>query len=362
MIDKYLYEYIYLFICIFFLIWYLRDYKIPNVSNGKQKGISLTIFIIVVVFSTLIGIRPMSVGSDTIQYAQQYYFVKGEPFSWQSNTDNILFDNLFAFFGSLNLDISSFFIFIATIYFSCIAFASKKMFPQNTEIAFFSYLVAFSTFSYGTDGIKAGAGAAIFLVAMAYREKKMTSILLALISIGFHHSMVVAVYAYIISLLYKNTRMYFFGWAFATVIAIMHINVFQEIFAGFADETGKDYLTTSDGYMTGFRPDFILYSAMPVLIGYIMFVKRMVRNDVYEFLLRIYLTTNSVWMLCMYASYTNRIAYLSWFMYPFVLLYPYLSISLGPYQVKETKTVVQYHMWFTAFMVIIYYGLMPLLR
>ena len=359
--TSYLYEYIYLLVCAIFLLTFLKRYRIPDIVFNNQVVSSVVNFI-VIILTIFIGTRPVYVGSDTVQYTQHYQFILGEPFSWTNNAENLLFDNLFAFFGSLYLEIDVFFIVIAAIYFMCIAIATKKLFPQNQEIAFFSYLVAFSTYSYGTDGIKAGAGAAIFLVALAYRDRKALSILLALISIGFHHSMVVVVYAYIISYFYKNTKMYFYGWILATLIAIAHIGVFQEFFASYADDKGKDYLTISDGFMTGFRPDFILYSAMPVLVGYIMYIKRNVRDTIYELWLRMYLMTNSVWMLCMYASYTNRIAYLSWFMYPFVLLYPYLAMNVGPYQVKEGKIVVKYHMWFTIFMVVVYYGLLPLIR
>lgn len=361
MIPPFLYEYIYLLVCAIFLLTFLEKYKMPD-CFAKKQVLASTIVLTVLTLIIFIGTRPEFVGSDTTQYIQGYYFFRGESFRWVSDAENLLFDNLYAFLGCMDLDIVVFFLIIATIYFSSIAIATKKLFPQNQEIALFSYLVAFSTFSYATDGIKAGAGAAIFLVALAYRDKKILSIMLTLASVGFHHSMVVAVYAYIISYFYKNTKMYFYGWVFATLIAIAHIGVFQEIFASYADERGKDYLTGAGGFMTGFRPDFILYSAMPVLVGYIMYIKRNIRNDIYELWLRMYLTTNSVWMLCMYASYTNRIAYLSWFMYPFVLLYPYLAMNVGPYQVKEGKKVVKYHLWFTVFMVVVYYGLLPLMR
>lgn len=357
MIASYLYQYIYLIVCAYLLLFALRRYR--DTDDLKKNVIKPLIVLMVITLTVFIGTRPVNVGSDTIQYIQHYYFAQGEAFEWDSETDNLFFDNLFAYLGSLDLDISVFFLIIAAIYFTCIAIASKKLFPQNQEIAFFSYLVAFSTFSYATDGIKAGAGAAIFLVALAYCDKKILSILLALISVGFHHSMVVVVYAYIISYFCKNTKMYFYGWVFATLVAIAHIGVFQEIFASYADDKGKGYLT-GESFLTGFRPDFIIYSAMPIVVGYIMYVKRKLRNPIYELLLRLYMTTNSVWMLCMYASYTNRIAYLSWFMYPLVLLYPYLSMNIGTFQKSEGKRVIEYHLYFTLFMQFVYYGILSL--
>ena len=356
MIAPYLYSYIYLIVCSLFLVVY-SNYYTKSVSNTSKVNVSALLVFFVPILAVFIGTRPESVGSDTTQYMQLYEFEQGRVFQWDKDAQNLIFDNLFSLFSSWELDIEWFFILIAMIYFGSIAVACKKLFPQKQEIAFFSCLLAFSTFSYATDGIKAGAAASIFLVALAYRRNMALSVALALLSIGFHHSMKVVAYAYVIVYFYKNTKMYFYGWLFATFIAIAHIGAFQEIFASYADEKGKDYLA-GGGFMTGFRPDFILYSAMPIVVGYIMYVKRKIRNDAYELWLRLYLMTNSIWMLCMYASYTNRIAYLSWFLYPIVLIYPYLNNNMGTFRKKEGRNVIMYHMLFTIFMEIVYYGLM----
>ena len=68
-----------------------------------------------------------------------------------------------------------------------------------------------------------------------------------------------------------------------------------------------------------------------------------------------YTFTNSVWMLCMYAEYTNRIAYLSWFMYPFVLIYPLICENWGIQKYRTLLKIMMCHLGFTLFMQIIYY-------
>ena len=301
-----------------------------------------------------IGLRPKSVGADTSQYIQNYEYEKGIVFQLNYDTENVIFDNLFTYLGSQNYDISELFLIMAFIYFACIYVACRRLFPQSQEIAFFSYLMAFSTFSYSVNGMKAGVGAALFLVALAYREKILLSIAFAALSIGFHHSMIVVAIAYVISYFYKSTKNFIYGWLLCTLMAIAHISFFQVLFASFASDKANEYLT-GVGYITGLRLDFILYSAMPILIGYIMLFKKNIRNELYELWLRMYLTTNSAWMLCMYASYTNRIAYLSWFMYPIVLLIPYYSIKTSNNQFVVGKKVVLYHLFFTLFMTLIYY-------
>ena len=128
-----------------------------------------------------------------------------------------------------------------------------------------------------------------------------------------------------------------------------------------ADEQGQGYLGTVDGEAShGFRPDFIFYSAFPVISGYYAVFKHGYRSTTYQCLFNTYLIVNSIWMLCMYASYTNRIAYLSWLMLPVVLVYPFFDKSFVPNQYRKLNTVAGMHLGFTLAMQIIYYGLLKL--
>lgn len=353
------YQYIYLLLCTVKLTKSLRFAKNPSSLVSNVNSLHIESHIGFVFFLILwLGLRPVTRQfGDTAAYNEMYQFVYGVPFKFTFLTGNIIFDNLFSFWGSLRLPISSFFILIAAIYFLCIYLASRKLFPENSNIAFFSYLVGFSTYAYGTNGIKAGAAAAIFLVALAYKENKKLFFLLVLVSMGFHHSMFVVGIACVMSCFIKKTKLFFFGWLFALVIAALHINYFQDLFSSFGGDSAADYLKGQGEvvYMTGFRVDFILYSFAPVLIGYHVCFRQRIRNDKYEFLLRMYLTTNAVWMLCMYASFTNRIAYLSWLMYPFVLIYPYFAIRTSRNQIVIGKKVAVCHLYFTLFMDVIFY-------
>ena len=237
------------------------------------------------------------------------------------------------------------------------------MFPRDTLAAYLVFLAAFSTFSYGTNGIKAGAAGAIFLMAMSYRDNLKICIPLIFVSWGFHHSMIMTVVAFALTLIYKNPKVYFAGWCFCLLIAMAHITFFQELFAGIlsdsGDSSGANYLYAVDsewGGKGGFRVDFVIYSAMPILVGYwAVYKKRLQLSKIYTCLLNLYMTLNGTWMLCMYASFTNRIAYLSWFLYPVVLIYPYLNENWGPRRYKDFSMVMLAHLGFTLFMMFIYY-------
>lgn len=338
-------------------ILYIPKYRIANsYHRNSPPGGGVLVLILFIVF---IGYRPISeVFADMRQYQGIYERWDGF-FIFDIHAENVIYDNLMYYFASISFPPTMFYPLIACIYYSCTFFACRKLFNDNYLQAFIVFLGAFSTFSYGTNGIKAGAAAAIFLLAIAYRKSLWLSMVLAMISLGFHHAMQLPIVAFISSLIYKNSKVYFVFWCFCLLMAVTHISSFQALFANLSDEKGMSYLNTvnSDwGGKSGIRIDFIIYSAMPVLIGYYaIFHKKIHISDTYKFLLNMYLITNGVWMLCMYANYTNRIAYLSWFMYPIVLIYPYLNEKWGPMQYVTFTQVAFLHLGFSLFMHFIYY-------
>lgn len=330
--------------------------NLREISRSNPLGLLLIVFFLAV----FIGLRPLSyVFVDMMNYNTDYYaFFYGQPWVLDLSAGNYIFDNLFAWLGSMQLDISCLFLIMASLYFGGMAWACYKSFNSQAILAFLVCLAAFSTFSYGTNGIKAGVAGSFFLLALAYRKQKALALFFLVCSLGFHHSMVMPIVAYIMAWGYKNSKMYFLGWCMAFLMAAGHVTFFQNLFAGMSDESGADYLKSNGtdwGGKTGFRIDFIIYSAMPILIGYWAIFKKKVKSESYQFILNVYLTTNAVWMLCMYANFNNRIAYLSWFMYPIVLIYPLLKMPISSRQHLILKRVVLGHLGFTLFMTYIYY-------
>ena len=321
-------------------------------SRNDFPGILLTILLTI-----FIGFRPLAAHyfGDMHNYVQFYNILyEGEKFYFSWDTENFIFDNLFAWWGSEQLGYTSFFVLIAAIYFSAAYWGISRLFPDNKLAAYLVFLSALSTFSYATNGIKAGAATSLFILALGYRDNLKLCIPLILLSWGFHHSMIMVVAAFVLTLFVNNPKVYFIGWIFCFICAAAHISVFAEFFSRFTTEQGANYLLTeggNEGTKGGFRIDFILYSSMPVLIGwYAMFKKKLQLSPLYKNLLNLYLCLNGVWMLCIYANFTNRIAYLSWFMYPIVLIYPFLQEKWGKNKYKIYGIVMLCHLSFTLFM------------
>lgn len=332
----------------------LREFR-PSRTDAIAGGVVLLLIV-------FIGLRPVSgrYFVDMANYVMYYeHIYEGTRFVYEWDTENKIFDNLFAWWGSERLGYTSFFVCIATIYFGAAYGGIRKLFPNHRLTAYFVFLAALSTFSYATNGIKAGAAASLFILAMGYRENLKVCIPLVLLSLGFHHSMIMVVAGFALTLFVKHPKYYFFGWCFCSLMAAAHITAFVQLFAGYTTEHGANYLLTEggdEGTNGGFRIDFILYSAMPILVGWFaVFKKKMNLSPLYKDLLNLYLCLNGVWMLCMYANFTNRIAYLSWFLYPIVLIYPFLNEQWGKTRYKTFAYVMLGHLGFTLFMNIIYY-------
>lgn len=351
------YKYIYLFLIVVISFGAFRrysSYRMDRIDSNIVENQILTILLCV--FITLfIGMRPAStVFVDMAGYASQWHLWALPQYTFQWDAENLLFDNIRIFMSSAEMPYEWFFLLISAIYFGCMYFACRRLFPQDTLFAFLVFLAAFSTFSYGTNGIKAGSAASIFMLALAYHDKPVVTVALALISWGFHHSMVMVVASYLVVYFYHKPKWFFTFWVFSVLVAALHISVFQGLFASMADESGADYLQMQS-HGRGFRIDFILYSAMPVLVGYYAIYKKKIESNPYNIFLCLYLMTNAIWMLCMYAEFTNRIAYLSWFQYPVVLIYPFLKEHWGANQYPLVKKVAYGHLGFTLFMNFVFY-------
>ena len=169
MIPAYLYKYIYLLLVTVLTLTVVKYRRSLKVNESIIGSALLCLFMVL-----FIGFRPVSIYFvDMVNYAN-WWGGTWWGFDWE--TENLLFDNLFQYMGSIFPDGTVFFVLMAAIYFTGMLIVCRKLFPSNTLIVFLVCLAAFSTFSYGTNGIKAGAAASLFLVALAYRNNIVVSI------------------------------------------------------------------------------------------------------------------------------------------------------------------------------------------
>lgn len=136
-----------------------------------NKGIFLFLFFFVIV---LFGTRPLTFVyfGDTEVYAAMYQFIGSTSLAELNWDKDWLFDLLMYLFNQLGLSVHIFFLFVASVYVGCSAWACKRLFGSSAYLAFLFVVGSFSFYGYGVNGIRNGMAAALTLLAFSYLKIK----------------------------------------------------------------------------------------------------------------------------------------------------------------------------------------------
>src|SRR5690606_19994308 len=224
------------------------------------------------------------------------------------------------------------------------------------------FLVSFSFWTYGVNGIRNGAACSFFLWGLCYERKKILMAIFFFLAIFFHKTLMLPVLAYVVTYIYSNPKFFFVGWLLCIPLSLAASGFWIGLFAslGFGDDRLSGYLTSSPGDATfsgtGFRWDFLFHSAFAVFAGWYFVFKRNFKDSIYNQLLTTYLICNGFWILVIQTNYSNRFAYLSWCMMPIVIIYPLLNNQFFPNQHFMIGKVMAIYFSFTYLMYYIYYS------
>lgn len=248
--------------------------------------------------------------------------------------------------SSNSMDVQGFYLLSAILYVGLPLFTFKKWFGKYAFFAMATFVTAFSFWSFGINCMRNGIATSIFIFALGYKDKKLLFYMLILLSITFHKAMLLPSLAYIIANNYHNTKVVFFFWLSTIPISLLIGHQLEPLVRDFfsADTIIAD--ARAQTYFSGekqtfiveqrFRLDFIMYSAIPIIVALFQIYKKNIYSSTYNLLLRLYLLTNGAWILLIYVPYTDRLAYLSWFLMPILLIYPFM---LEPTIARKTKAV-----------------------
>lgn len=326
---------------------------LENYSKNKLQAPKLTGFLVLFAVIFYMGLRPLNKGymGDTGTYLDVFNKVANG--SMSTFFENELGFEMLMKFCALYLDAIFFFLICAFIYVYLHYLVAKKLFKKYWYIGFVVFISSFSFWAYGTNGIRNGLAASIVLYAFTFENKKVWGITIALTGVLFHKSMLLPVMAYILTFFYNNRVAYIRLWLLSIPLSLVVGGAFEVFFAslGFGDER-IGYLV--DGNInddvfaySGFRWDFLLYSASAVFIGWYFIVKKNFNDQLYHRIFNVYLISNTFWILIIRANFSNRFAYLSWFMMGLVIIYPFLKQQMIPNQARKTAIVVFVYFMFT---------------
>lgn len=351
-----------LFLAIVFIFTIINYYRIKQLtsfgllrSRIREGGV----FLLAIAFVLIVGLRPVSSAfGDTVNYAYLYEML-GDVSSYTDilSGDEIIF-NSFMFHCSKVMDVSFFFLIIEVIYVVPIYLACKKLAGNNSSIMMLFCVAAFSFFSYGVNGIRNGMACSLIILALSLIQgdtrDKVFCIILCLLAIGSHKSTVLPVICMLLALFIKNPRVMFLFWLGSILLSLVAGSQIENFFVSLGfDDRMETYLNADEETMeqfstAGFRLDFLLYSCVPIVMGWYLIFRKRIYNKTYLLLLGTYIFANAFWIMVIRSSFSNRFAYLSWFLYPMVLSYPLLKLSIWKKtQGRNTGLIMLGHYAFT---------------
>lgn len=361
-----LYQPLYWIIIAILTFAYYRNIRHLPMPIAFDKGKYWIMVLIALGFTFVVGLRPVSpYFGDTVNYAYSYDWMIGDPKPTEDSRGELIWSVMMWWFAQ-HFSVNIFFLFVEVLYVVPLIIACKKLAPNRPEIMLLFTMSAFSFFSYGTNGIRNGMACSLIILALALMRGKMwekiVAGLLAFVAFNCHRSTALPILCMVVCLFYGNTKHYIYFWVASIILSLVAGGWVESLFTGLGfDDRLDSYSTMSEEEeemfsSLGFRWDFLLYSSMPIVLGWYIVFKRGIRDKEYSYLLNSYIACNAFWVMMIRASYSNRFAYLSWFLYPIVLAYPLLKL---PVFKEDNNRNVAYilaaHTGFTLFMALIYY-------
>lgn len=342
--DPILYYYIvqttyWIFIAIGLIFAFAAMFLFPSKDERKSLVFALLLALIAI---WRIGCLPAQKGYywDREAYAANFLSASYSEYHFElfSGHDQLLglINHIFAPF----LDLTGYFYVMALLYVGIYFIGTYRMSVVNVVWLFAIIIMSMGFIGYGNNTMRAGLAISFIVLGLSLYNSLPRMLICFALALMTHFSMVIPISMILISKYYNNTRLFFWIWILAIPISFVAGNYFNEIFSSWTEDQRTQYLTTENtGYKQGFRIDFILYSLAPLAVGAYYIFKCKYKSLFYRNIYNAYVLTNAFWILVIRANFTDRFAYLSWFLIPFVLAYPL---------VKQPHLVRKPNIWMSA--------------
>lgn len=325
-------------------------------ENNPRQGLMPT-FIVFVLITLFWGLRSKFgwYPGDTIPYLwgwdlsandASYAQVKAQGDEW-------IWVAIQRFVRSLGGDFAAFCTFTVILYVGIMTWAAHRFINSHLWLVFLFLISSFSFSQYGVNGVRNGIATSLVMLGISFlAEKNLRGYAVALFTFvaGYyiHHSIYLsAICALLATFVIRKPKVALFLWFIAIPVSLITGDTVGDFFSalGFDDRMEKYFITFREQDMsgfayTGFRWDFLLYSALPVLMIWYTTIKRNFEDRTYNIIAVTYLLANAAWILVIRAAFSNRFAYLSWFLYPIVIAYPLLRFHLWDDQDKKTALIL----------------------
>lgn len=321
-------------------------------SSIYMHGKSWCIFLLLLAV-LCIGLLPVpwNSGADRELYAAS--FMQMSKFEALPSFKNDALFGIYQWVCGLVLNYHVWFLLTSLIYVGIHYLMSQKLGERYAFPLFLMFCTGFLFYAYGTNTLRAGLAASFLLLALIHMERLFLFTICLLTAINIHFSMALPALCMVIAKYYNNSRLYIGIWGFSIILSAALGSTFEAWFAQLIPDQRTSYLMVAAGdthYKVGFRIDFILYSLAPIAMGWYYIVKKGIYDKTYSLLFNTYILANTFWVLVIRANFSDRFAYLSWFLYPVVLIYPALKYQIWKNHHGKIALIVFLHASFTYLM------------
>lgn len=354
------YYFVYLLIIMMFTVNHFsllnrcHGYAVINQEYGYKSLVLLSVF-----FILFYGLRPLVSGfGDTLNYYRTYVFIQDfGAFNMDGDTEasrDFLF-YILMFSCAQIMDAHFFFTICIFLYVVLMFVGCRKIDHRHGALFMLFCYGAYEFYPFAVNGIRNGIACSFAILALACLCKKETLLAIAfsLTAIGFHKSAILPIITMFFTYYVSKPKYMYMAWLGAIVVSLAIGGYIDNLLSAITyDERLAQNLQDDDANGVimehRFRWDFLLYSSMPILLGWYTIFKRQFYNKTYLILLGTYIYANSFWVLAIRGMFSNRIAYLSWFIYPIVLAYPLFNFPVFKKKhTKKTAWILLSHFGFT---------------
>ena len=219
-------------------------------------------------------------------------------------------------------------------------------------------------FTFGVNGLRNGLACHVVMLAMAFfmEDKRIIAFVLAFFALGIHRSVMLPIAGVIASItVIKEPKIALYIWLSSILISLFFGKEITSFMSSLGFDERMTFYTTSHEYdnqfsSTGFRWDFILFSAMPIAMIFYVNIWKDLHDGWYNILATTYLLSNAFWIIVIRTSFTNRFAYLSWFLMPILLVYPLCNMKAWENQDRVAGQILIAYTAFTIFMMTFFWS------
>lgn len=310
-----------------------------------------------------IGFRPVSGGAfgDTINYAMEYTTLDPRHISMDWSEEWI-WQWLMNGCKAAGFGLPVFFTIVAAGYVLSAFWAVKLFLPKDPMLGTVFLLSSLMFFPFAVNGLRNGLACHLVLLGAAwlFDDKWVPGALTLLVALGIHRSVLLPIFAIVFArFLFRNVRYAIVIWISAIFVSLVAGEAFTSFFAGLGfDDRMSQYATMTDMSQFsrgGFRWDFLLYSTAPVVMAWYVCIKKDLQDNWYNAICTVYCLCNAFWILVIRSAFSNRFAYLSWFLYPIVIAYPLVNMPIREDQDRFTGWILFAYAGFSAFMWFIFW-------